>query len=553
MQPGSFPIKKVAMLTVLFLFTFAVTDAAAYISKNECFHYYQLHLQRAFENKDTSGFAAFRTIVNTGSFDEKYQMFDSLVSVLVDSLAFSWKMDYLYLDVIDPIYSTFWEPLYMNDIDFFRYALLQCEKKVPSQLTAYYSIHQFTLKSIKQQRWVLDSYPDSNLCLRSNYGFVDSVATLIMADGSLPKSYRKFFAGMDKYTEPIHLRGNEFTLTIDSTFQGKLLYSLYSLDSAFIAVAGDSGFVAIANGAKLQWRKISPFSTNTINNIVFLTKAKGYCIENGMNIWSTTDSGTTWQRADVPQAMYEKMVVFDSTRLLLLDSFNGNLLTTDGGTTWVKVPATTYSLAPSVTSPTSAFTLSSRQLRKTVDGGATWIDVALLDTSYYPQRFVFLDEYTGLVGGDMGNVGITTDGGMHWQHRDPPTVERIAGILQSTGSSTILITDGFSVFSTRDTGISWTAEHVYYPTRLKTGVQISRRKSVWVDDKGLLFFCDAAEALIGSSGRNPYPRTSVPSPYSCLQRSFTLDGKVISAHKNVPGIRLLHGGRSYSKTLRLQP
>jgi photosystem II stability/assembly factor-like uncharacterized protein len=541
--------QRCTLMALLFMFT--VSESSSYISKIVCYQQFQRYLQPAFERyPDTGGFPEFRRSLDACSFDQDYQMFDSLKAVLIDSLARTWKMEYLMAAIIDPVFEKFWLPFYLYNEAFFKYALLQCEKRAIApdsiKFEAYYSTQYFTAQNIKDQRWFLKTHPDSNICLRNNCGFVDSIGTLILADNGLPKYYRQRFVGMDRYIDPINMKGNGFSLKIDSTFKGRRLYGIYTIDSSFIAIAGDTGLIAISADAGRHWRKITPFTANDINAIGFLTKAKGFCIENNMDIWSTKDSGATWQKTNISPGMPQKMIVFDSTRLLILDDFNGNIWSGDGGKTWTKTSVFRNN-STSVINRNCAYGVGDSKVRKTTDGGATWQDICLLDI--YPRIVTFLDENSGLIGWNLGEMAITTDGGIHWRQFSLPTLENIIGILRLRDHSIIAITDGFSVFSTTDRGDTWIIEKVYHPSTLQAGVQMMNRRSVWVGSNGFLFFCDSLAVSTSAPGQKNLKPIVAMHPHFLAETSYNLDGRRITARNKAPGVRLRHGLTKNMKTV----
>ncbi len=529
------------ILLVSLLVMFAAGYSNAYISKPACFERYRLYLQPAIENRDSSGFPAFQRFLDSCSLEQKYYLFDTLKAALIDSLDERWKWDYMMEGIVVPMFLIFWEPLYLHDDAFFKYAFFQCERRVigadPRQLTAYYPMQYFTITSVRNQRWILEKQPDSNICLKRNCGFVDSIASLIVTDGELPKSYRKYFAGMDKYADPIALKSASLSLRIDSTFKGRRIFGVYALDSSIIAVAGDTGLVALSFDAGRNWRKSAPFTVNSVTAVGFLTKAKGLCVENCMKVWSTGDSGATWQPADLPHAQYDRVIVFDSTRLMIYDSFNGNILSGDAGKTWTKT-SVLYNSFTATVSGNSAYGLSGLLLRKSTDAGASWKNVLRLDSLFFPGVMTFMDERTGFVGGDPGEMAVTLDSGSHWRRCSPPTVEKIVGILRSTDRSIIAITDRFSAFSTKDTGATWTAEKLCHPSLLQSCVQTGGKRSVWVAGNGCLVLCDALSPPTSLSGRQAVKPLAAHPLRSAARTVFTLDGRSASARFRAPGVRL---------------
>jgi photosystem II stability/assembly factor-like uncharacterized protein len=536
---------------VLFLLTLATSESNSYISKALCYQQYLRYLQPKVESRDTSGYPGFRCFLDSCSFDQKYFFFDSLKAILIDSLKSTWKMEYLMPVVIEPFFEAFWRPYFLRDDAFFKFAFRQCEKLAPGAdpvtFDFYYSMQYLTIMNISDQQWILDIHPDSNICLRNNLGFVDSLATLILTDQSLSKYYRRNFAGMDKYNDAKKLNCAGFSLRIDSTFKGRRLNDIVSFDSSFIAVADDTGLIAISIDAGYHWRTSAPFTTNKIDAVGFLTKSKGYCIENNMTLWTTKNSGATWQQTSLGQAMYQDLIVFDSTRLLLLDSFNGNVWSDDGGTTWTKtsIPFNDFT---SVIAPNCAYGLSFRQVRKSTNGGAAWNDICLLDSSFHPGVMTFIDERTGLIGGVLGETGISVDGGIHWRKFILPTVENVVGFFHMADESIFALTDRFSVFSTKDNGSTWAPEKVCFPTFLLSATQMGKRRSVWAGNTGLLFFCEAPVVTDVAGPKYKKPMISRSSRFG-VKTSYSLDGRYVAARNGAPGVRLTGGSAHYTKTV----
>jgi photosystem II stability/assembly factor-like uncharacterized protein len=547
---------KRCILMISLLLLCAVSESRSYVSKAVCYEQYQRYLQPAFvSGRDTGGFPEFRSIVNAGTFDQRYNMFDSLIAVLVDSLGKTVKGEYLLLEYLYPIHSTFWQSFYLHDDAFFKYAITQCEKKtIPAEALRFnisFSARGFTIDNIERQWASLKANQNADVCLRANCGFVDSVATLILADDSLAKSYRRSFTGMDRYADQVTMNAHTIILHIDSTFKGKMLQSIYAIDSSFITVAGDSGLIALSTDAGRHWRRSTLFTTNRITSIVFATKSKGCCIEEEMVLWYTNDTGATWRQANCPQGYYKGLVAFDSTRLMLFNPYNYAVQSIDGGATWTNTSVSSNPLT-SVINRNCAFGVANLLVRKTTDGGTTWNDVCFLDSalrSYPPICMTFLNENIGMIGHLLGEMSITTDAGIHWRRRSPPTVENIIGIFRCTDHSALALTDGFTAFSTEDMGATWTKENVYYPSGLKTGAQMTSGRSVWVGGDGLLFFCEAQTFLTGASGQiNRKPMVTIPAlPH--MERSYTLDGKLSPPRTGTPGLRLIRGIATTRKTV----
>lgn len=539
------------------LLLFLTDPVNAYLTKTECYDLFQLHLERALPYPpDTSGYTPFRSYVDSCGTEQKYHLFDSLKAVLIDSLSGKVKAEYLFVDVIDPLFRLFWQSYYYNDDAFFRYALLQCEGSnviIDSvQKLTYTPTQHLTVLTIKNQWWLLGEHPDTVICLKNHTNFVDSVATLVIDNDGLPLYYRRAFMELDHYADPVELNTGPCTLSIDSTFRGRELYHLSVFDSSFIALSGDTGLVAISTDGGGHWRKAARFTINSITQIGFLSKRSGYCIENNMTLWRTDDSGRTWTKTDLRQGMYQHLAVFDSTRIVLFDPLNGNLISSDGGETWTQT-AVFFNRIMAVTSRNRAWGINRTEVSTTLDAGSNWSVISRLDSTVYPQAMTFIDERIGLISCASGMVALSTDSAKHWQYLQLPAIEDIFGIFHTADNAIIAVSRLFTVFSSTDTGTTWKKEKVYYPATVKNVYSISNRRSVWMTTSGLLFFCEAHSVMVAvPHGSTQKPPLSPVRPDLRSATGFTLDGRVVPTGNRVTGFCLVKDSRGSRKRLSVK-
>jgi hypothetical protein len=165
---------------------------------------------------------------------------------------------------------------------------------------------------------------------------------------------------------------------------------------------------------------------------------------------------------------------------------------------------------------------------------------------------MFFDENRGLVGGDYGEIAVTIDAGAHWSTTHLPTIEKVVGFNFLADRSLAAITDRFSVFSTRDKAVAWTAEKAYHASMLQGGIQMGSGRSVWKADNGILFFCEAPTGT-GTVPQRAGLKNVVPvRPGVRMNEIMTLNGRKNPARCTVPGVRLGKEPAGKGKTVFVQ-
>ena len=216
----------------------------------------------------------------------------------------------------------------------------------------------------------------------------------------------------------------------------------------------------------------------------------------GGKILASRDGGEHWERVAAPTDKTLLRIRFADEKTGWIVGQDGTVLRTeDGGETWQAQSSGTDShlFGLAVLSPTSAFACGDRsRWIQTRDGGATWTGgaVALSDVGMNPEIALavrepiyydaaFLDESTGWIVGDYGNIRFTADGGRSWQSQhgsllgqslpgymrplrdalDLPALFRIAmrdrehGVAAGVGGIVLETADGGKRWTFLDTGI----------------------------------------------------------------------------------------------------
>jgi photosystem II stability/assembly factor-like uncharacterized protein len=184
-----------------------------------------------------------------------------------------------------------------------------------------------------------------------------------------------------------------------------------------------------------NWTDVSPLNPplgSGIAALQFLSVDSGYfAVEN--IVYTTFNSGQSWG-ADTLVTTYGnfKDVDFWDSQYGVVGGWDGTFaytgilfITNDGGQTWseVQIPQTYSSIvAVQRVSPTHIYALGSeftgRYLFRSTDAGSSWdtLDLTALTANNFSNlnSLHFLDETTGYIGTDDGQLLYTTDAGLNW-------------------------------------------------------------------------------------------------------------------------------------------
>ncbi len=246
-------------------------------------------------------------------------------------------------------------------------------------------------------------------------------------------------------------------------------------------------------------------------------------------IFATADGGSTWTVQSYPgrqSPFIDAVRIFpDGTGYALGDPpFDGKfvvLKTQDFGGTWVHL-ANEPGLNTSEAGWNNSFWWSDAQngwfgtnmnrVWHTSDAGATWSSAATGSSNSF--GVAFNSATTGYAVHDNGYVARSTNGGQSWSPVPLSTTEQVAAVACVPATGVAWVATGTKPFSTRDDGVTWTAETLYPFSGSITHVSFADTTIGWaVTSNGEILCYDPS--AVTAVAESPVPE--VPLEYALEQ------------------------------------
>jgi len=176
------------------------------------------------------------------------------------------------------------------------------------------------------------------------------------------------------------------------------------------AIAYDGDLVKTTDGGD-TWTAITQSLSSALAGISFADENTGFICTLDNKILKSDDGGDTWT------TVYNSSVNFD--KIAFKDDQNGvasgteKLYTSDGGTTWSTGTGGSSYWDLDYAGGNTYFGVNlAGSLGQTTDNGATWSNVESLGQMAFMTDF--MDETSGMFGGDLSKIMVTQDGGSTW-------------------------------------------------------------------------------------------------------------------------------------------
>ena len=265
---------------------------------------------------------------------------------------------------------------------------------------------------------------------------------------------------------------------------GRDLNAIYFADARRGWIAGDDGFLSRTEDGGRSWSAQTVGTTDAINDVYFRNKEQGYLLA-GNRIFSTSDSGSTWQETrrflpvDFDNAMPELysvrfsgkkrgwIVGSVSRRDTVVDSLL--IYTNDGGASWLRQRvATRRELIhlDFVGEKRGWIVGASGTILYTGNGGETWTPQRS-GTNATLYHVDFRNERVGWAVGERSTILRTNDGGETWAEVPVPLRNTLLSVQFVDEDEGWIVGRGGVILRSIDGGRTWvrqesrTAQNLY--------------------------------------------------------------------------------------------
>lgn len=221
------------------------------------------------------------------------------------------------------------------------------------------------------------------------------------------------------------------------------------------AVAYEGDIVKTEDGGD-TWTEIEQNLSSQLAGISFSDQDTGYICTLDNKILKSIDGGATWS------TIYNGTVNFD--KIAFKDGLTGvasgteKIYTTDGGATWTTgTGGSAYWDLDHAGGDTYYGVNLGGDLGKSGDGGATWTNVESLPVFAFMTDW--LDEQSGMYGGDLSTIEVTSDGGSSWINNTLGGGQDAINCGGFYDADTIYACGSSGeVFKSINAGVSWTTD-----------------------------------------------------------------------------------------------
>ncbi len=243
--------------------------------------------------------------------------------------------------------------------------------------------------------------------------------------------------------------------------QGNTLNSVFFVDTLNGFAGGNCGTLLRTTNGGLNWSFISLEGNPDIISIYFVNPNTGYAVGGGL-ILKTTNTGLSWFIAsNISSILYNIYFINDNTGFVCggLPNLMQVFKTTDAGTTWILNFSNNGSYLSSIffIDENSGFSVGNNVLLKTTNSGVNWLQQSFPE-AYLPRDIHFINTNTGFVTtSSSGRILKTTNGGLNWVSKyqlKTGTLYDVCFVDQNTG---YCCGDGPYIVKTTNSGDNWIA------------------------------------------------------------------------------------------------
>lgn len=227
--------------------------------------------------------------------------------------------------------------------------------------------------------------------------------------------------------------------------------AVYEAAPSTLFAAGSGGlFRSVNNGSTWQRSEVGIAQANAVTGLAVATQAPVAYVATGSRVYRTGNAGDLWVPLPPTSNYYISGISLrrGGTSELALATYDGVLVSADGGNTWTGPGSTVGSMIGAVAHATDGIlyaglyystgvSFGSAVVVRSNDGGASWSPTATQpDTSLLTQLVTSPTDAQVILASDGSQLYVSNDRGATWATKSPPIVGGVScGIIDSLTAS----------------------------------------------------------------------------------------------------------------------
>jgi len=279
-----------------------------------------------------------------------------------------------------------------------------------------------------------------------------------------------------------------------------------------------------------NWFEITSVPDSSYRAIYFIDANTGFAGSNYGSVYKTTNSGQSWNLISLQQNIPIRDIRFINSTTGFISSSQASIYkTTNTGTNWNRVNHNMnagYLFKLSFPSQLIGYA-AGEVLYKTTNGGDNWFILQNPVSSSLNWSMHFIDENTGFLGGNYGEISRTTNGGYNWN----TNITNLQFALTSmkfvspntgyiVGSATVNTTDIGLLLKTTNNGLNWQRQNLIANQYLKDICFINDLTGFIAGQDGLILKTTTGGEFIGINQisseipKSYYLQQNYPNPFN---------------------------------------
>ncbi len=294
---------------------------------------------------------------------------------------------------------------------------------------------------------------------------------------------------------------------------------------------GEDGSISKTPDGGMDWYAQGTFTNRFLNSIFFVNELTGYIAGDSGLIYKTTDTGISWNSQVGYRGFNGRSIYFVTKDTGIVAGGNQDnerafiFKTTNGGNSWLKVfDSLSLGLLNSIgfiNNNTGFITGNNGNLLKTTNAGDTWVTNNIHVENL--NSISFADSLNGIIVGTNGLTFNTTTGGDDWTSHASGTFVKLNSVSFTDNGYAIAAGEYGTIISSTNGGTSWNSVQKITSNNFYS-VNIIDYKSLFVfGEYGTILYTLNKEMAFNSAKKNIFKENfnliqNFPNPFNASTR-----------------------------------